>query len=358
MKTLYWWALVFVSFLFLIFLQPVAAQEQYRKVDNWFSPCPNLENKNYFPSTRIYSVATDSSGNVYALTPSHVQKYDPDGHCLLQWGGSGTNPGQFRGLYMNQIAIDSGDIIYIMDTGNARIQKFTPDGKPAGIIDLPQCNCTPYVDCTAQGDQPNECKSITLDSQGNIYVGNTHRMHLYKLSPEGIEVPSWGSPGNSGTTKAFVLPDGNLITAGYYYQIVDPDGHFISGLDLPETGGISAVDKMGNIYRQDQRNHTIWKINKDMQVTATLSGWASSIAVDSDGNLYFSTVLEILKYVPVGTENRSDVSQTVPAPSLPVTEVTKQPLTASPTRVPVSPAVTLFGLCVVLFAIHRRNPRR
>ena len=358
MKSLYWWALVFVSLLIIIPFQPVAAQEQYRKVDTWFSPCPNLENKNYFPSTRVYGLATDSSGNVYATTPSYIQKYDPDGHCLLQWGGYGTKPGQFRNIYLNNIAIDSSDIIYIMDTGNARIQKFTTDGKPAGIIDLPECNCTPYVDCTAQGDQPNECNPIDLDSTGNIYVGNTHRMHLYKLSPEGVEVPSWGSPGNSGAVKVFVLPDGNLITAGYYYQIVDPDGHFISGLDLPETGGISAVDKMGNIYRQDQRNHTIWKINKDRQVTATLSGWASSIAVDSNGNLYFSTVREILKYVPVNTENRSAVSQTIPALSLPAPTNPQQTQTASTTRVPLSPAVTLSGLIVVIFVIHHRNPRR
>ena len=358
MKSLYWWALVFVSLLFIIPFQPVAAQEQYRKVDNWFSPCPNLENKNYFPSTKVYSLATDSSGNVYTTSPSHIQKYDSDGHCLLQWGGHGTEPGQFRNLYLNEITIDSSDIIYIMDTGNARIQKFTTDGKPAGILDLPQCNCTPYVDCTAQGDQPNECNPIALDSQGNIYVGNTHRWHLYKLSPEGKEIPSWGSPGNSGAAKVFVLPDGNLITAGYYYQIVDPDGHFISGLDIPKTAGVFAVDKIGNIYCQNTANYTIWKINKDWKVTATLSGWASSIAVDSKGNLYLSSIREVQKFVPVISENQSAVSQTIPAPSFQATEIPQQPLTVSPTRAPLSPAVTLSGLIVVIFVIHRRNPRR
>ena len=45
---------------------------------------------------------------------------------VAQWGGPGSGPGQFSGP--SDIAIDGAGNVYVADTLNARIQKFTPDG--------------------------------------------------------------------------------------------------------------------------------------------------------------------------------------------------------------------------------------
>ncbi len=45
---------------------------------------------------------------------------------ILQWGSSGSGDGQFRG--MHGIEVDAEGNVYVADTGNNRIQKFTSDG--------------------------------------------------------------------------------------------------------------------------------------------------------------------------------------------------------------------------------------
>ena len=45
---------------------------------------------------------------------------------VLQWGSLGSGDGQFRG--MHGIEIDAEGNVYVVDTGNNRVQKFTSDG--------------------------------------------------------------------------------------------------------------------------------------------------------------------------------------------------------------------------------------
>jgi len=358
MKPSYFCILILFSLVLMGIVQSVAAHEQYRLVDNWFSPCPNLENKNYFPTLRVYMIATDSSGNVYVTTSTHIQKYDPDGHCLFQWGGYGKGPGQFVDISRGFIRVDGNDVVYVMDTGNARIQKFTTDGNLIGILDLNVCNCTPYVDCMAHGDRPNECNPIAVDSHSNIYVVNGNRRHLYKFSPEGVEVPSWGPPGSLNAVGVHVLPDDNVITNGYYPQKFDPDGRLITAINLPVPGGISAVDKSGNIYVTDGWNHTISKIDPNGQVITTFGAVAFSLTIDSRGNLYVNDYSRIQKYIPVGNDIQPTQSLIAQAPSYPVVETTTAASSVQPTRTRLSLATVLLSVCIIVVCFGVRNWRR
>ncbi|HMA54612.1 MAG TPA: NHL repeat-containing protein [Acidobacteriota bacterium] len=79
----------------------------------------------YMPST----IAVDGAGNLYVLdTGNHrIQKFGPDGKFLASFGRQGQGPGEF--YYPAWLAIDAQGFLYISDPNNQRVQVLTPDGK-------------------------------------------------------------------------------------------------------------------------------------------------------------------------------------------------------------------------------------
>jgi len=74
-------------------------------------------------------LAVDRENNVYVvdLSKAQIQKFDSEGSFLTKWGQPGNGNGEFdRPLY---IAIDDSAMnIYVSDTGNGRVQKFSYGG--------------------------------------------------------------------------------------------------------------------------------------------------------------------------------------------------------------------------------------
>src|SRR6184192_2150915 len=74
-------------------------------------------------------VAFDREGNIFVADGegnSRVLKFNKFGNVLLGWGMKGSGPGQFD--LPHSIAID-GDLVYVGDRENARIQIFDLDGR-------------------------------------------------------------------------------------------------------------------------------------------------------------------------------------------------------------------------------------
>jgi len=79
----------------------------------------------YMPS----AIAVDGGGNLYVLdTGNHrVQKFGPDGKYLATLGRQGQGPGEF--YFPAWLDIDPQGFLYVSDPNNQRIQVLTPDGK-------------------------------------------------------------------------------------------------------------------------------------------------------------------------------------------------------------------------------------
>jgi len=145
-------------------------------------------------------VAWDRDGSIYVTDGygnSRVLKFDKYGRPLLGWGMKGTGPGQFDTPHT--IVID-GDLVYVGDRENARIQIFDRNGQflrqwslghPFGLV-------------------------ITADHV--LYMGDAVAGRILKIDPQGRVVGSFTGP-QPGQGPHFdphqiaLAPDGSIFTA-------------------------------------------------------------------------------------------------------------------------------------------------
>jgi outer membrane protein assembly factor BamB len=114
------------------------------------------------------SVATDSSGNIYAVgwISAIVIKMDSNGHSLSKFGGFAHFPGGFerdRFDFPDGIVIGSDGRIYVGDANGVHV--FSPDEKFLYTIHV-----------SAGAD------ALTLDPQGNLYIV-TYPSQVVKFAP-------------------------------------------------------------------------------------------------------------------------------------------------------------------------------
>ena len=133
---------------------------------------------------------------------------------LLTWGKKGDAPGDFYSPI--GIAINNKDEVYVTDLNNARLQKFSANGKYLGGFDLPR-DTPERKSCQAGG--------IAVDSNGLIYLTfmQQHRVGVY--TDDGKLVREWGKRGTGD--GEFNQPGGIVLTSGGVVYVADQCNHRI-----------------------------------------------------------------------------------------------------------------------------------
>ncbi len=209
-------------------------------------------------------VAVDSGGNVYVTDTGNdrVEKFTATGAFISQWGTSGSGTGQFNKPW--GVAIDASGNVYVTDTGNNRVEKFTGSG-------------TFVSQWGSRGTGSGQFflpTGVAVDSSGNVYVSDTFNSRVQKFSDSGSFISMWGSAGTgssqlNGPNGIAVGASGNVYVAdsgNYRVAQFSGSGTFVSAWGMNGTGpgqfsaayGLAA-DPSGNIYVADGANNRVEK---------------------------------------------------------------------------------------------------
>ncbi len=127
-----------------------------------------------------------------------LRKFSPVGELLGAYGGLGTEPGRFRGVW--GVSTDSASNVYVADTFNQRVQKLDANGAPIAVWD--SYRGTPFRKPTGvfvdRDDIVYVCDSLAevvvlFDVDGNVVdVWDLARIVGARTEPEDIVIDAAG----------------------------------------------------------------------------------------------------------------------------------------------------------------------
>lgn len=136
----------------------------------------------------VTDYAEDAAGNFYISEygeNDRIQKFGPDGKFLLEWGGHGSEPGQF--LRPQKMDLDEKGNVWVADAANHRVQVFDTSSGKAELVKI----------WGKQGSAVGELNypyDILLDGEF-VYLCEFGNHRVQKFTRDGEPVAWWGRNG-------------------------------------------------------------------------------------------------------------------------------------------------------------------
>ena len=268
-------------------------------------------------------IAMDSNGNIYVADSGNhiIRKITPSG-VVSTFAGStpGFSDGTGTTAQFNRpfgIAVDDQDNIYVNDSDNTKIRKITPNG----VVSTLAGSSSGFADGQGADAKFNGPFGLAIDAENNLYVADYYNNRIRKITPSG-EVSTFAGSGTSGNV------DGQGINAQFNNPIgitVDLNGNIYVGDEssnnirkIASTGEVTtlagsssgfadgqgvnaqfrnltglASDKQGNIYAADYFNNRIRKITPTGLVT-TFTGSTAGATNGTGATAQFENPYDVI----------------------------------------------------------------
>jgi sugar lactone lactonase YvrE len=275
----------------------------------------------------VADVAIDSKGNIFAMVRGEVPVlvFNSDGKYLYGWG-----KGMFRGPH--GIYVDKNDFVYGVDSSDHVVMKFTHDGEllmtlgTKGVPSDSGCVNGNYKTVKRAGGPFYSPTKVTTSQNGEIYVTDGYgNARVHRFSADGKLIKSWGEPGNG--PGQFHLPHGIVVDKNNNVFVADRENDRIQIFDvegnlkdiwenISRPTGIVVTDEyvyvaelghrlyVDNVFFEPDPDSQwsqvrIFDLNgKEVTKFGGPEGWiagnlfaAHSIALDKEGSIYIGEVV-------------------------------------------------------------------
>ncbi len=217
-------------------------------------------------------LAIDSHGFIYVVDSGNhrIQKFDDGENIVAAWGGRGGVQGQF--YYPHDVTISADGSVYVADTNNHRIQKF--DDKGAFIV--------AWGNYGSGNGQFNGPYGIAVGPDGTVYVADTWNYRIQKFDGNGNFIAAWPTYG-SGNGRFYYPFDVAVTSGGAVYAVLGYSSYIADPWDY---GVVQKFDGAGNLLGK----WGSWGYQEGELY------YPSGIAVGSDGSLYITDNDRVQKF--------------------------------------------------------------
>ena len=206
-----------------------------------------------------WGVAVGIDGSVYVTdTWNHrIQKFTADGEFVTTWGYFGQGETPFALWGPRDLAINAAGQIFVTDTGNKRVVVYDAEGNYV----------TQFGSVGYEAGQFDEPVGIAVDDNGMVYIADTWNQRIQVMAPDG-----------SGNYIPFLQWD----VVAWYGQSLDNKPYL-------------AVDSNGNLYISDPEGYRILHFNRASSFIDYFGDFGSGensvnlptgLAVDAQGGLW------------------------------------------------------------------------
>jgi len=235
-------------------------------------------------SSQAGGIAIDEKGLLYLsfMQQDRIRVYTPAGALVREWGGKGSGDGELFGP--GGLAFDRAGDLYVADQRNHRVQKFTREGKFLAKWGEHGSQPGQFDGVEPKGSRFGGPHFVALDSRGRVYTTEGSLARVQQFSPEGRPLLAWGDHGDGpggfgsyqfGGLKSTFGPIAVMVdrqdrvwvsSLNDRVQCFTPEGKLLMAITTrgAEPGQLArphgmATDRRGNLYVADAGNQRIQK---------------------------------------------------------------------------------------------------